>query len=215
MDSRYFAAFLDIAGRLCTVIGGGQVAERKIKTLLACGARIRIVSPGLTPELGRLAAEGAIEHIARPYEPGDTEGAFLTIAATDSREVNRLVVEEVNKEGRLVNSVHGAAEANLIFPAVVDRGPLQVAISTSGTGPVVAKAIREDLEEYFGEEFEVYLHKLSSVREHLKQTIDEEKMRAEVLLAIVQSRVRELLRSGNEAEADRIIRSIIEGQGNS
>ncbi|WP_018131501.1 precorrin-2 dehydrogenase/sirohydrochlorin ferrochelatase family protein [Effusibacillus pohliae] len=212
MDKPFFGAFLDVAGRLCVVIGGGQVAERKVRSLLDCRARVRVVSPALTPGLEELAADGTIEYVARPYQPGDAKDAFLTIAATDSLTVNRQVVEEADAEGRLVNTVHAAAGGNLILPAVMRRGPLQVAISTSGTGPVLARLIREELEGYFGPEYERYLEKLAAIRTRLRQTVADEQTRADILRKIVRSNVRELLREGREAEADRTIRDIIEGR---
>ncbi|MFC4767878.1 precorrin-2 dehydrogenase/sirohydrochlorin ferrochelatase family protein [Effusibacillus consociatus] len=215
MDKQFFGAFLDLSKRLCVVIGGGKVAERKVQSLLLCEARVRIVSPTLTPALAELVSEGRIEYVERSFQSGDTKGAFLTVAATNSPEVNRLVVQEAEADGRLVNSVHASTRGNTIFPAVVRRGPLQVAISTSGTGPAVARAVREELENYFDTEYELYLHKVSSIRNMLMKTIEDEAVRAEIIREIVQSNVRELLRSGNEAEADRTIRVIIEGRRNS
>lgn len=215
MAKQFFGVFLNLTDRLCVVIGGGQVAERKVQSLLACNARVRIVSPALTPKLAQLVKEGKVEHVERPYRPGDTEGAFLTIAAADSAEVNRVVVREADSEGRLVNAVHASAGGNVILPAVVRRGPLQVAVSTSGTGPAVARAIREELEAYFGDEYEIFLQKLGIIRNMLRKTIDDEAARAEILREIVRSNVRESLRKGDEAEADRTIRMIIEGRRNS
>ncbi|BCJ85048.1 precorrin-2 dehydrogenase/sirohydrochlorin ferrochelatase family protein [Effusibacillus dendaii] len=212
MGKNWFGAFLDMSGQLCVVIGGGQVAERRVQSVLVRNAKVRVVSPNLTEKLTVLAERGQIEHIHRSFQPGDTRGAFLTIAATNSSSVNRQAITEARSEGRLANGVHAADEGNLLFPAVLERGPLQVAITTSGLGPALARLIREELESYFGDEYGTYLDKLASVRERLLQTIDEEPIRTEILRQIVRSDVRELLRERNAAEADRIIQLIIEGR---
>jgi precorrin-2 dehydrogenase/sirohydrochlorin ferrochelatase len=213
MEKQYFGAFLDLNNRLCVVVGGGRLAERKIHSLLACGARVRIISPDLTPGLQELVANGRVEYVERSFQADDTKQAFLTIAATRSSEANRKIAEEVEAEGRWVNTARADEGGNMMFPAMVRKGPLQVAISTSGLGPAAARAIRSELEDYFGDEYEVYLRKLNEIRQQLIGTVEEETVRAEILRRIVQSNVLELLRNGLEAEAERTIQSIIESRG--
>jgi precorrin-2 dehydrogenase/sirohydrochlorin ferrochelatase len=142
----YYAAFLNLRGRLCTVVGGGKVAERKIRKLLDCGAYVRVISPNVRPQLQRWAEEGRIEWLCRPYVPGDVADAWLVFAATSDRQVNRLVWAEAEQAGRLVNVIDDPDLCTLTVPASTRRGVLQVAISTSGTNPAVAARLRQVLE---------------------------------------------------------------------
>ncbi|MFQ5826028.1 MAG: bifunctional precorrin-2 dehydrogenase/sirohydrochlorin ferrochelatase [Dehalococcoidia bacterium] len=131
----YYPVFLNIAGRRCLVIGGGEVAERKVASLLDCGGRVTVISPRLSPGLEEKQAQGAIEALARDFQPGDLEGAFLVIAATDDPGVNDKIVREARKRGILINVVDQPGECDFIVPSTVHRGELVVAISTGGQKP--------------------------------------------------------------------------------
>lgn len=160
----YYPVFLDMRGRLAVVIGGGSVAERKIATLLEYGADVTCVAPMVTRAIDDLVAEGRIEHEQRGYVRGDLAGAFVAICATDSTEINRAVYREAEAQGCLVNVVDVPELCNFIVPSIVSRGPLQIAISTGGAAPAVAKRIRCDLEERYGEDWECYVRLLGQVR---------------------------------------------------
>ena len=143
---RYYPVYLDLAGRRCIVIGGGEVAERKVEQLLAAGGSVTVVSPKATEALAQWAADGRLTWARRAYRPGDLSKAFLAIAATDDERVNRRVQEEASAERVLLNVVDVPALCTFIAPAVVERGPVTVAISTSGSSPALARRLRELME---------------------------------------------------------------------
>jgi precorrin-2 dehydrogenase/sirohydrochlorin ferrochelatase len=148
----YYPAFLDVRGRRCLVVGGGAVAERKVTGLLDAGARVRVVSPTLTPALTALAAVGLVEHRARPFRRHDAQGAALVVAATGAPVVDDAVAAAARRARALVNVVDRPAACDFILPSVLRRGDLQIAVSTGGRSPALAREIRRRLEAYFGEE---------------------------------------------------------------
>ena len=141
--SRYYPAYLDLAGRRCVVIGAGEIAERKVTQLLASGADVMLVSPSATPELERLAEQKELRWIRRAYVQGDLAGAVLAVAATDDEAVNRAVHAEAEREKTLLNVVDVPSLCGFIAPSIVERGPVTVAISTAGTSPALARKLRE------------------------------------------------------------------------
>ena len=141
--SRYYPVYLDLAGRRCVVIGAGEVAERKVTSLLASDADVMLVSPSATPELARPAEAGELRWIKRGYARGDLAGATLAIAATDDEAVNRAVHAEAEREKTLLNVADVPSLCGFIAPSVVERGPVTVAISTAGTSPALARKLRE------------------------------------------------------------------------
>ncbi len=156
---------LDIGGKLCVVIGGGSVAERKVKGLLESGAFVRVISPEATEELSVLAQSGIIEWRKKSYTYDDLERAFLVFAATDDREVQDLIFRQAEENGQLVNMADDPDCCNFHVPASIRRGDLTLAISTSGKSPAVAALIRKKLDKEFGPEYETLLHLMSLVRE--------------------------------------------------
>ena len=148
----YFPLFLDVAGHRCLVVGGGPIGERKARSLLECGARVVIVSPALTPPLVSLVEAGRVEHRARPFQREDVVGCRLVIAATGRPAVDRRVAEAARRRRVLVNAVDRPAWCDVILPSVLRRGELQIAVSTGGRSPALARDIRRRLEPLFGEE---------------------------------------------------------------
>src|SRR5207249_9750933 len=149
----YFPAFLDLRGRRCLVVGGGAIAERKVHGLLECGARVGVVSPALVPALARLAASGRIEHRARAFRKVDARGCVLVIAATGVAAVDDAVAEAARRHGALVNAVDRPARCDFIYGSVLRRGELQIAVSTGGRAPALAREIRRRLEPVVGAEY--------------------------------------------------------------
>lgn len=144
--TRYYPAYLDVAGRPCTVIGGGNVAERKVRELAGAGARVTLVSPTATPFLAEQARHGEVRWVERAYVPGDLAGAFLAVAATDDGAVNGEVRAEATTARVLLNVVDAPALCDFIAPAVVERGAVTVAISTAGKSPALARKLREAMD---------------------------------------------------------------------
>ena len=141
--SRYYPAYLDLAGRRAVVIGGGPIAERKAQQLLAAGADVMVVAPKATPELESLAAASGVRWVRRDYVVGDLAGAWIAIAATDDMTVNRAVHLEAERERALLNVVDQTELCGFIAPSIVERGPVTVAISTAGASPALARKLRE------------------------------------------------------------------------
>ena len=158
------------------VVGGGEVANRKARKLLQARAKVVVVSPEVKPELASMAAEVR----RRPYREGDLEGAFLVFAATDAREVNAVVAREARERGIPINVADKPSEGNFALPSVLRRGQLQVAVSTGGASPALARRIRQELEDAFGSEWAGVVESLRRARRdgrkaeaELKEVVEE------------------------------------------
>ena len=195
--SRLYPVFANIAGRKVVVVGGGQVAQRKVLGLLKCRAHVVVISPELTGEMAQLRDRGLIEVLNRPYQKGDLEGAWLVIAATGDEQVNQQVFDEANEKGIFCNVVDVPNLCSFQVPSVVRRGDLQIAISTSGASPALAKHIRKQLQEEFGKHYEPFLTALSELRTGLKNKYpNDQPRRAAILEEFVNSSAIDLLRQG-------------------
>jgi precorrin-2 dehydrogenase/sirohydrochlorin ferrochelatase len=201
-----YAISLDLNGKYCLVVGGGQVAERKVHSLLECGARVKVVSPGISPELKDLVAKEAISYRPGRYRVLDLEGVFLVIGATDREKVNRQISDDCLKRNLLVNIVDDPAKGNFYVPATVNRGSLNIAISTGGKSPLLARKIREELEEMYGPQYGEFLDLLGVLRVKLlrltgnidKMKIMESFFNREIITLVKENRmdeVKERLRS--------------------
>ncbi len=142
----FYPVFLNLTGRRCVIIGGGQIAEGKISKLLDSGAKIIVISPDATQGIRGFAERGQIEFDLRKYQEGDLQGAFLVIAATNDRVVNQEIFEEAEKQGILLNAVDDMPRCSFIAPSIVEKGPVTVAISTGGASPALARKLRENME---------------------------------------------------------------------
>jgi len=160
----FFPVCLQLAGRHCLVIGGGEVAARKVEGLLACQAAVTVISPQLTAELARLHQQGELAWLTRAYREGDLAGAFLVIAATDDEAVQARIHAEAEAGNILLNVADVPKWCNVILPAVVRRGDLSVAISTGGASPALARKLRRELEQRFGPEYDALLQLLAGLR---------------------------------------------------
>ena len=151
--SDYFAAFLDLRNRRCLVIGGGPVGERKVLGLIESGARVVLVSPTLTTGLATLVAAGRVEHRARGFRRTDLRGCRVVVAATGRATIDRAVAAAARRACVLVNAVDRPRACDFILPSVLRRGQLQIAVSTGGRSPALAREIRRRLETLFGPEY--------------------------------------------------------------
>jgi siroheme synthase-like protein len=163
-----FPMFVKLQGRLVVVVGGGKIAEGKIASLLAAGARVRVISPAVTPVFAEWVRERKIEWLPKVFEPDDLLGAYLVIAATSAPGVNDAVFLEAEARGILCNAVDDVEHCHFYYGAVVQRGDLQIAISTNGKSPALAQRLRQELEAQFGPEYEVWLEWLGATRELLR-----------------------------------------------
>ena len=154
LETPFYIACLKLTGRKCLVVGGGDIGLEKVEGLLACGGSVTLLAPEAHPELQALAEEGSIEWDRREYAgPEDLEGAFMVIAATNDSEVNIGVYYDAEKRAMLANVVDVPPLCNFILPAIVRSGPLAIAISTAGASPALAKRMKREVSELFGEEY--------------------------------------------------------------
>ena len=160
--------FLKLSGRPCLVVGAGTIAESKIVSLLEAGGRLRVVAPEATPQVRSWAQSNEIQWHQRPFEPHDLDGIFLVVADTSSTELHKRIFEEATRRGVLCNIVDVPPLCDFYYPAVVQRGALQIAISTSGESPALAQRLRKQLEEHFGPEYEEWLAQLGEARDKVQ-----------------------------------------------
>lgn len=161
---KYYPVFWDITGKKCVVIGGGDVAARKVARLLDCDAKVCVVSPVLVPELEVLKKDQRIEHIDDEYAGEYLYGASLVIGATDDEKVNAAISRDAKTKGIPVNIVDDPQKCDFILPSLVERGDLTIACSTGGNSPALARHLREELEETYGEEYATLLNILGQLR---------------------------------------------------
>jgi len=208
LETPFYIACLKLTGRKCLVVGGGDIGLEKVEGLLACGGAVTLLAPEAHPELQALAEEGSIEWDRREYAgPEDLEGAFMVIAATNDSEVNIGVYYDAEKRAMLVNVVDVPPLCNFILPAIVRTGPLAIAISTAGASPALAKRMKREISDLFGEDYARLAVMLNDVRGWAKGTLPTYNDRKDFFEAIVNGDPDpiELLREGREADVLAII----------
>jgi len=168
--AKLFPMFLKLSARHCLVVGAGTIAESKIAGLLEAGGRVRVVAPEATPQVRSWAQSNSIEWHQRPFRPDDLEGMFLVVAATSSTQLHERIFEEATQRGVLCNIVDVPPLCDFYYPAVVQRGALQIAISTAGQSPALAQRLRKQLEDQFGPEYEEWLAQLGEARDKVFST---------------------------------------------
>jgi precorrin-2 dehydrogenase/sirohydrochlorin ferrochelatase len=161
---KYYPVFWDITGKKCVVIGGGDVAARKVERLLACGAKVLVISPHIVPELAGLMKAGRIAGLLSEYDVKELEGASLVIGATDDEKTNAAISHDAKDRGIPVNIVDDPQKCDFILPSLVERGDLTIAIGTCGNSPALARHLREELEEAYGEEYATLLNIMGQLR---------------------------------------------------
>ncbi len=199
LQTPFYIACLRLKGRRCAVIGGGDVGLEKVEGLLACDADVTVVAPEVHPALADLAAEGSIRWERREYGAGDLDGCLIAIAATGDTDVNIRVFDDAEARAMLVNVVDVPPLCNFILPAIVRTGPLAVAISTAGASPALAKRMKREIGELFGEPYAVLAVMLNDARGWAKATLPTYQDRKEFFEGIVEGDPDpiELLRAGD------------------
>ena len=200
--AEWYPLMLNISGKRCVVIGGGNVAERKVAGLLSAGALVRVISPGLVPALQELARQERIEWRKKEAERADLEGALLVFAATDSPAVNRKLTEMAKASGILVNDAGQGEMGDFIVPAVLRRGDFVLTASSSGSSPALAARVIRELSERYGPEYEVYIDALRRIRETVKKWVTDPGERRILLMeAAEESALKEWLAAGQPDQA--------------
>ena len=191
------------------MVGGGEVAQRKVESLLEAGAeRVVVISPGLTQKLGALLQAKRIEHRPRGYQAGDLEGAFVVIAATDDPTVNRDVWQEAQDRSLLINVVDDPDRCNFFVPSVVRRGDLTISICTGGQDPALSARLRQELEPRFGREYAAFLEMAGTLRDRVGRELSG-RARLRFWYALADSGILALLREGKRREAERLANDIL------
>ncbi len=208
LDTPFYIACLRLKGRRCLVVGGGDIGLEKVEGLLACDADVTLVAPDAHPALRELADEGSIRWERREYKSSDLDGCLIAIAATDNTDVNIRVFDDAEGRAMLVNVVDVPPLCNFILPAIVRTGPLAVAISTAGASPALAKRMKREISELFGEPYADLAVLLNDARGWAKGTLPTYQDRKEFFESIVNGDPDpiELLRGGQAAR----VRDLIE-----
>jgi uroporphyrin-III C-methyltransferase/precorrin-2 dehydrogenase/sirohydrochlorin ferrochelatase len=206
----YLPIFLKIEDRPCLVVGGGKVAARKIALLARAGAHIKVVSSELCSNVKTLVEQDNVTCVERPFREEDMDGVVLVIAATDDEAVNRTVSELAHQHRIPVNVVNAPGLGNFIMPSIVDRSPVQVAVSTGGASPVLARLLRARLESFIPAAYGRLAHLVDDYRNSVKQRFPEPEQRRYFWENILQGRVAELLFAGHEEKARAALQEAIE-----
>jgi siroheme synthase-like protein len=199
LETPFYIACLRLSGRRCVVVGGGEIGLEKVEGLLVCDGDVTLVAPDAAPELRALADERSIRWERRSYEAADLDGALIAIAATNDTDVNIRVFEDAERRAMLVNVVDVPPLCNFILPAIVRTGPLAIAISTAGASPALAKRMKREVGELFGEEYATLAVLLNDARGWAKATLPTYQDRKEFFESIVNGEPDpvELLRAGD------------------
>ena len=209
LETPFYIACLRLKGRRCLVVGGGDVGLEKVEGLLACDADVTLVAPRAHPALAEMAREGSIAWAQREYEAADLEACLIAIAATNDTEVNIRVYDDAERRAMLVNVVDVPPLCNFILPAIVRTGPLAVAISTAGASPALAKRMKQEIGDQFGEPYAQLAVMLNDARGWAKATLPTYQDRKQFFESIVDGTPDpiELLRDGDAAGVRALIES--------
>ena len=162
-----FPVFLKLKGRPCLVVGASTIAQAKIRSLLEGGAKVRVIGPQATKTVQCWARTKKLDWLKRAFEPADLEGMFLVVVATSSRRLNELVSQEAARRGVLCNTVDDPDYCDFYYGAVVRRGPLQIAVSTSGASPALAQRLKQEIARKYGAEYGAWVQQLIAARRKL------------------------------------------------
>lgn len=214
MEGRFKMAFtypisLDLATQKCLVVGGGQVAERKILSLLEQEAVITVVSPELTETLLALSQQQTINWRSAAYQTADLQGQFLVIAATNQPKINLQVARDCQALGLLVNVIDQKEAGNFIVNAHFTQGDLQISVSTSGVSPALARQIKEQLAEEFGLEYKVMLEIVKEARQEALATITNTEKRRAFLQSLAQMDLTKQLKQTSREDVQKRVRKCL------
>jgi len=206
----FYPVYLDLKHKRVVVIGGGEVAERKVESLLGTGAIITVISPETTARLDELARDREIQVHRRTYNSQDCAGAFLVFSATDDPDISTKVFQDAATAGALVNTADQPNLCDFIMPAVLRRGDIAVAISTGGTSPGLAAQIRRTIAKIIGPEYAQLAQLLSRARREIRERVPDAEERKALHYRILNSDIIERLKRDDRAGAERRLKEIIE-----
>ncbi len=205
----YYPIMVDLTGKEVLVVGGGSVASRKITTLLEYGAVISMVSRELSPEIQNYVKSGKVRYLGEEFSLVYLKDKFLVIAATDDAELNHRIGKVAEEKGMLVNAVDQPADCNFIVPSIIKKGDLIIAVSTSGKSPALAKKIRKQLTEYFGDEYELCLRMMGRIRNEVVAQGSDQKENSNLFHRIIDSKLFDAIKTGSLEDAALILTEIL------
>jgi precorrin-2 dehydrogenase/sirohydrochlorin ferrochelatase len=205
---KYYPVNLDMTNKRCVIVGGGEIAERKVERLLECGAQVTVVSKSLTPVLKTRKKTGQMDHIDRDYEDQALDGAFMVIGATDRNDVNERISKDAMARGLLVNIVDDPDRCNFILPSLVQQGDLSIAISTGGKSPALAKKLRKELEKQYGPEYQTLLVIMGILRKRILAGDQRAADNKAVFEDLVHSDILQAIREKDRGRVNTIIRDL-------
>ena len=209
----YYPIFIDIEDRSVVIIGGGNVCARKAETMMKYGARVTVVSPELTEEIEQWAREGRLALKRKEYDPSDVEGANLVIASTDVQSVNEQVAADCRARRIPVNVVDVTPLCEFIVPAIIESGSIQIAVSTGGKSPALARTLKEDLQRLIGPEYAEVNDVLGTLRDGAKRVLPTDVDRKRFFDGIIAQGILSMLREGKRREAYETIARACEAAG--
>ncbi|HKU37534.1 MAG TPA: NAD(P)-dependent oxidoreductase [Polyangiales bacterium] len=205
----YFPLFMHVQGAECLVVGGGEVAARKAATLLRAGALVHVVAPELAQGMQDVLHEASAKHSARGYRTSDLDRVWLVIAATDDRELNARVSRDARERRVPVNVVDDPELCTFIMPAIVDRSPLVVAISSTGASPVLARLARGKLEAALPARYGPLARLCSALRSEVRERLPDLQQRRRFWETALEGTVAELVFAGRDADAEQALRQLL------
>ncbi len=205
----YYPIYLELDGKTVLVVGGGNVAQRKVETLLQYGAVVNIVSKELSSKLKGLVANGEIRQIGENFYDKHLDDAFLAFAATDDTQLNHSISESARKRGLMINAVDQPVDCDFIVPSIIKKGDLSIAVSTSGKSPALAKSIRRQLDSKFGKEYETFLILMGHLRKEILSLKLSQEENSRIFHEIVASDILKALAEDNFGKVESILRSIV------
>jgi len=202
---RYYPICLDIKNKKCLMVGGGAVATRKVKTLIDCGAIVTVVSLEFSDELNKLSENGMVVLKNEDYNILNLENIFLVFSATDNEKLNLQIANDAKKLKILCNIADLPVACNFILPAVVNRGDLSIAVSTSGQSPALAKQLRIKLEKIFGDEYSKLLSIMGELRKKLLNKKHNHKENKHIFKKLLATEILEMIKDGKNNEIDLLL----------
>ncbi len=210
----YYPVFVQLEGKKVVVVGGGNVAYRKVLALLECGAAIHLAGRELTPELKKMVENEDIHFLGQKFKDEYLNNAFMIIAATDDKDLNHHISTCAREKGVLVNAVDQPPDCDFIVPSILKRGDLQIAISTSGKSPALARRIRKSLEAQFGQEYEIFLLMMGRLRKEILSLGLPQKENSRIFQEIVDSDLLENVSDGFSLRMAESLKNILPEQVN-
>lgn len=206
---KYYPVFLNLQGRLCVVVGGGRVAERKVLGLLRAGALVKVISPQLTKKLAKLKEQGQIVCCLREFRSTDLKNAYLAIAATNDHAINEKIYQQADAQKIPANVVDDPQHSSFLVPSLVKRGDIILAISTSGKSPALARFLRQKLEKDLGPEYSYLGNFLGALRHWLFTQKADRQERQKIFSLLAGERSLDLIRQKKMKEWEAHLLSIL------